>query len=137
MVATFRAITPTMYVSRRPAKSQIPEMHQLGITAVLNLSQKDDPPWDMAYLHDGQPDDGQPRRRDWWTSGINFALAAMKHGKVLIHCELGVSRSPSMAYAILRTQGHSVEEATHMVLSKVPGATIKYGPDYERQLGSH
>jgi serine/threonine/tyrosine-interacting protein len=58
--------------------------------------------------------------------GVQFIDAAIRVGhKVLIHCGMGLSRSPTLAAAYLLWTGLSVEEAVSTVESS---ATSHYGP---------
>jgi predicted protein tyrosine phosphatase len=44
---------------------------------------------------------------------------AKKHYIHLIHCGAGLSRSPAIGYAILRSEGYSKEDALKKILEKV------------------
>lgn len=129
-------ITPKIAVSGRQQLSDAPHMAQTGITAVLNLTIRPDPKWTFQTHNDGTPDDGQPKSAAWFRDGINFVLNALPHGKVLIHCEAGVNRGPSMAYAVLRSQGRSISDATELVTRKCGVKSIRYAADYERTRGN-
>lgn len=78
-----------------------------GIGAVLSLEierSDEGKGLDVPYLRLGMPDDGGPKPCEYWASGIAFAYGVLQPGRRLyVHCALGNSRSPSMAYAILRT----------------------------------
>lgn len=127
----FKRVLPNLYISGRPLKGQTLQMHRLGITAVLNLSIKPDPAWGTEYLQDGQPDDGAPRTLLWWSKGLNFADGRMQRGRLLVHCEAGLVRSPSMAYAILRQLGHDPSTAKRLVIRAQPRSWFRYAQDYE------
>lgn len=77
-----------------------------GIGAVLSLEiERDDAGkgLDVPYLRLGMPDDGGPKPVEYWVAGVAFACGALRDGRrIYVHCALGNSRSPSMAYAILR-----------------------------------
>lgn len=45
-----------------------------------------------------------------------------KHHIHIIHCHAGLSRSPAIGYAILRSEGYSKEDALKKILEKVPEA---------------
>lgn len=65
----------------------------------------------IAYLHCPLPDDGSLRGERWFLSGIDFVADAPK---ILVHCNMGLNRGPSMAYAILRER-HGAEEAENLI----------------------
>lgn len=127
-------VTDKIAVSGRQSKTAMSEMQRMGITSVLNLTTKPDPNWPFQTLDDGTPDDGQHKTSAWFGKGIAYVLRAQHTGKVLVHCEAGVNRSPSMVYAILRAQGMSPTEATHRVLTSVPRARLRYAADAEQAL---
>ena len=132
------AVTPKIFVSGRQPLSATAAMQRLGITSVLNLTIRHDPNWPFQTMEDGTPDDGLPKAASWFGKGIGFVLRAQHAGKVLIHCEAGVNRSPSMAYAVLRAMGRSPIEAADTVLRAVPRANLRYQQDAEsaiRELG--
>lgn len=85
------------------------------IGAVLSLEiERDDEGkgLDVPYLRLAWPDDGQPKPAEYWAAGIAFGCNALLSGRrVYVHCALGNSRSPSMAYAILRARGFNPQEA--------------------------
>ena len=127
-------VTPKIGVSGRQPASATAAMQQQGITAVLNLTIRHDPNWPFQTMEDGLPDDGLPKPASWFGKGIGFVLRAQHTGKVLIHCESGVHRSPSMAYAVLRAMGRSQVEAADAVLRVIPKAKLVYQQDAEAAL---
>jgi hypothetical protein len=79
-----------------------------GIGAVLSLEierSDEGKGLDVPYLRLGMPDDGGPKPLEYWAAGIAFAHGVLRESgrRLYVHCALGNSRSPSMAYAILRT----------------------------------
>ena len=127
-------VTDKIAVSGRQPKSAMQEMQRMGIKSVLNLTIRHDPNWPFQTTEDGLPDDGLPKPSAWFGKGIGFVLRAQHQGKVLIHCEAGVNRSPSMAYAVLRAMGRSPIEAADLVLRAVPRANLRYQQDAESAL---
>ncbi|MBJ7598535.1 MAG: hypothetical protein DLM67_00190 [Candidatus Nephthysia bennettiae] len=81
-----------------------------------------------AYLWDPAPDDRRPKPARWFTEAIRFTRAAMEddRAKVLVHCTGGIDRSPSIAYAILRSMGYSEADAESAVLEGRPEARLPY-----------
>jgi protein tyrosine phosphatase (PTP) superfamily phosphohydrolase (DUF442 family) len=128
-------VTPDLAVSGRQPKTAVYDMQRQGITDVINLTIRHDPNWPFRTLNDGTPDDGQHKTSAWFGPAIHAALRAIHNGgKVLIHCESGVHRSPSMAYAVLRAMGRSNAEASHLVLKAIPKAQLRYAADAEEAL---
>lgn len=88
----------------------------------------------IQYLRNGAPDDGRPKPDEWFFTGIRFVLGGLrqKGSKALVHCRLGLSRSPSMMYAILRAQGVSGEQAHEQIKKARIVARVTYPDDAER-----
>jgi 8-oxo-dGTP pyrophosphatase MutT (NUDIX family) len=85
----------------------------------------------IDYLFNPQHDNGQ-KMPDWWfVDGVDFALHAMRDpaAKVLAHCQLGINRGPSMAFAILLATGMTPEEARSTIVGMRPIARIAYADD--------
>ncbi len=97
-----------------------------GITAVLSVESEHD---DNGKGIDGPalwlpvPDDGTPKPAEWWAAGTVFAAGVLDApgSKLYVHCQMGGSRSPAMAFAILRTWGMlSREEALAAIRETIP-----------------
>lgn len=68
-------------------------------------------------------DDGQPKPIEWWWAGFGFAAGIFEdlNAILYVHCQMGGSRSPAMAYGILRTVfGKSGDEALEAIRAGVP-----------------
>jgi protein-tyrosine phosphatase len=93
----------------------------LKITAVVNLrSEYQDVftlPIPMAYLWLPVKDFTEPTFEQLWL-GVRFIDTVVKSNqRVLIHCKMGLGRSPTLAAAYLVWTGLSVDESIHKVLS--------------------
>jgi protein-tyrosine phosphatase len=88
----------------------------------------------IQYLQNGVPDDGKPKADAWFWKGIDFVAGALRRSpsKALVHCRLGMSRSPTMVFAILRAQGVPAEEATRLIKAARIVARVSYPEDAER-----
>lgn len=88
----------------------------------------------VVYLQNGVPDDGKPKPDEWFFKGIDFVLGAMRWpwSKSLVHCRFGMSRSPTMVYAILRAQGVPAVEANDRIRKARIVARVTYPDDAER-----
>lgn len=49
------------------------------------------------------PDDGSPFPNEYVINAVKFAKKALEKGNIYVHCQMGSSRSPAFAYAILRS----------------------------------
>lgn len=95
-----------------------------GVTHVLNLREnnEDEKPWckrlGLEYLHNGESNDLDAKPTSWFQRSIDFAwkaFAGAPSAKLLIHCKAGEHRSPSTAYAVLRSFGISAGDASDLV----------------------
>jgi hypothetical protein len=112
-----------------------------GITHIIDAQiERNDLPFIVpavkAYCWDPTADDGQPKSADWFEKAIAFAMDALYSpgNVVMCHCAAGVNRGPSLAYAILRVQGESADEAWAQLKFKRPQVGIRYAPDAELAL---
>jgi len=66
--------------------------------------------------------DGRPWPPEAQEQLLNFLRQRLRVGKVLIHCDQGISRSVSAVLLWLTAVGFSLEEALELIRSKHPGA---------------
>jgi protein-tyrosine phosphatase len=92
----------------------------------------------IRYLSSPTADDGKPKPEEWFKRGIGFVLTALARPKarVLIHCMLGASRSPSMTYAVLRSLGHAPDDAVKLIKKARILATVRYREDADRAIAA-
>jgi dual specificity phosphatase 3 len=88
----------------------------------------------IVYRQLGVADDGKPKADEWFWSGIDFVTRARKmpRNRVLVHCKMGMSRSPTMVYAILLAQGMSSEDAQALISKSRIVAKVTYERDASR-----
>jgi protein-tyrosine phosphatase len=111
------------------SKSWAQFVEDMQITAVVNLrSEYQDEfvrPWPVAYLWLPVIDHTDPTLQQLLL-GAQFVDAAVQAGqRVLIHCKMGIGRSPTMAAAYLIWTGFSVDEAMRQIEKT---RTPLYGP---------
>lgn len=85
------------------------------------------------YLWVPTADDRLPKEAGWFLRAIEFVREARRDpaAKVLVHCTGGIDRSPSMAYAILRSAGWSAAGAELAIRDEHPAARLVYRDDAE------
>src|SRR5512140_2764526 len=85
----------------------------------------------IRYQRHGTHDDGKSQPDEWFWDGLTFALGALRvpYTKVLVHCRFGMSRSPTMVYAILRAQGVAPDEARALITKARLVARLTYRED--------
>ncbi len=124
----FSEITPTLYLGGRPNRERVQELREAGITHVVSCLMEDERA-QMAFLqqdfhhlflsvHDGMHED----IASTFSQLFDFAATATAgdpRAKLFIHCEVGVSRSATLAIALLmKTEGRSFFDALCRARSK-------------------
>jgi len=63
----------------------------------------------IGYLYNGVSDDGKSKPVSWFQQSLEFALPALAlpKNKIYAHCDAGINRGPSTAYAVMRAQGYN------------------------------
>lgn len=96
-----------------------------GITHIIDMQiEFDDTPLANRYgvkvCWNPVDDDFRPKPAGVFEKGVEFARKAYEdpESKLYVHCAAGVHRAPMMALAVLRSIGHSLEEAKDMIQSK-------------------
>jgi predicted protein tyrosine phosphatase len=106
----FNAVTEHLYLGARPERAQVPALNEAGVTHVVSCLREDDQ-GKVAFLeedfhplfipmHDGMHEDIAcvfPTFFDF----VRTALEQHAGAKVFVHCEVGVSRSATLATAHL------------------------------------
>ncbi len=98
------------------------EVVAAGITHIIDMQIEFDDtklaqPYGVKVLWNPTDDDFQPKPREMFRRGVEFALEALEAGnaKVFIHCAAGVHRAPMMALAVLRVRGWSLQDALQRI----------------------
>ncbi|WP_270352825.1 dual specificity protein phosphatase family protein [Microbacterium testaceum] len=117
------------------------QLNELTISAGINSFidcryDSDDIDWvtgnapQVDYLHLGVEDTGLWMPDGWFDEGVDFALDQIANsGVVFAHCQAGINRGPSMAYAILLAQGWDAVEALDHIRTARPEARVGYAED--------
>lgn len=132
-------VTPRIALGSAPRASDVSRMQQQGITDVLDLR--------------GEPNQGEtgPQPDMYYGTGINYYYVPMhdrggiqpvsvyQQGvgimqsvlsdptrKILVHCQAGEYRSPSMVYAYLRSVGFTSQDAWTLIRTARPVVQTQY-----------
>lgn len=116
------------------AVAQLDELTGAGIDTVIDCRMEcDDLDWvteakpKVSYLSIGVEDAGCIMPDEWFDEGVTFALdESSKGGVVLVHCQAGINRGPSMGFLILVTQGWDAIDALDLIRKRRPIARIAY-----------
>jgi protein-tyrosine phosphatase len=124
----FSEITRTLYLGARPNQERVQELKEAGVTHVVSCLIEDERS-QMAFLQQdfdhlflGVRDGMQEDIAGTFSQLFDFATVAATRdpsAKVFVHCEVGVSRSATLAVALLmKTEGMSFFDAVCRVRSK-------------------
>lgn len=83
---------------------------------------------EVAYLRCPLPEDPSEDLDNWFTRGVDAATASLSDpaATLLVHCSNGQTRSPSMAFAILLSQGRPPGDALRAILTARRTARADY-----------
>ena len=124
----FSEITESLYLGARPNAERVEELKAAGITHVVSCL-KEDERAGVAFLredfehlflsvHDGIDQDIAGNFSQFFAFAAT-AVAGDPRTKLLVHCEVGVSRSPSLVIAwLMKTERMSFFDAVSHVRSK-------------------
>jgi dual specificity phosphatase 3 len=137
-------VTPQLVLSgdlaydRHEAREQLAQWSQAGITHIVDVRSEANDEWfvnhhapHIDYQWLGVDDDGEPREADWFEAGVTNIVEAWRNpaSQVLVHCQMGMNRGPSMGYAALLATGWDPVEALVAIRAARPIATTFYAPD--------
>lgn len=86
----------------------------------------------LNLYHLPQKDDGTMRPPGQYRTGIRWAFEALQFPtyKIYAHCQSGLNRGPTMAFALLRAFGFSKEMAIEAIRVARPQVTFYKVPNY-------
>lgn len=127
-----------------PDVSGVDALAAAGVTHVIDCRDDfDDAPLLTAhpailYLWNGTADDGRPKPSAWFARSLAFALPmfAQPRTKLYCHCQAGINRGPSTAYAVLRALGFGRAEMLALIRLKRPVTLvgIRYADDADKAI---
>jgi glycosyltransferase involved in cell wall biosynthesis len=120
------------------------ELLKAGVTHIINCREISDTTFvdgtGLIVLNNGTPDTKPPHDQpaEWFYRSLDFAEAVLQDPKtrLFVHCQGGVSRGPSTAYAILRETGYTPEQAEKLVRDARPVVQLEYMRTAEVALAS-
>jgi dual specificity phosphatase 3 len=119
---------------------QMKAIEALGIDAIVDCRlDRDDSLWatethpQIDFLSIGVEDAGHRMPDGWFDDGTEYSIDQIEAGHVvLVHCQAGINRGPSMAFAIMLANGSDTVEALDAVHRARPDARIAYAEDAAR-----
>lgn len=119
--------------NKRAIDQAIELVEAAGVTHVLDVRLEANDTWfwghlpDVAYRWDGMDDAGQTVPGAWWDRTTEWVVNAITSGgRVLVHCHMGINRSPSVTFAALLTLGWQPADAMTAIRSARPIANAWY-----------
>lgn len=141
---TLCPVTPNLVLSgdlatdRGEALAQLRTWCQAGITHIVDVRSEDNDDWfvdihapHITYHWFGCDDDGTPRDSDWFEAGVAAILDAWRDpsANVMVHCQMGINRGPSMGYAAMLAAGWDPIDALVAIRRARPIAKVFYAVD--------
>jgi dual specificity phosphatase 3 len=138
------AVTPQvmlcgdLHPDPRHAVVQLHEWVTEGVTHILDVrsefsDERTVAAWapQLAYHWLGTEDHGQHQDPAWFDAGVGLAKAALQRGdaRIVVHCHMGINRGPSMALAVLLSQGWDCIAALNAIRAARPIAAVIYAAD--------
>jgi predicted protein tyrosine phosphatase len=114
-------ILPFLYIGNQRDAASREKLDELGITHVVNVTSHLPMHFEengITYKRLPATDSGSQNLKQYFTEAIEFIDSAKtSNGKVLVHCQAGVSRSPTIviAYLLARSQYKSLTDAFSFV----------------------
>jgi protein-tyrosine phosphatase len=105
----------------------VEQLQELGITHVINLRRNGNRKVrEFEWIWLPFKDDKEPRPRWFYKRALKFYQRAMheRNAKLFVMCRMGICRSASLTYFLLRASGRSKRQALRVVLRARPWATV-------------
>ena len=129
-------VTGDLHARRDLAEKQLDDWAAAGATHIVDVREEwndaalvNDRHPEIAYLHRPTHDNGGRQDEDWFTSGVNAivdAIRADSNNTVVVHCHMGVNRAPTLAFAALLDMGWPLEKGLNSIRQARPIAGILY-----------
>jgi len=112
------------YILKRLAVGDINDARNLPeeITALLNCTEEHDTYREGVEYLKIPLIDFQPINPEYIPQAVSWIKEKIVNHKILVHCNVGIGRSPSIAVCYLYEIGFGFEEAVKLVKSKRPSA---------------
>ena len=112
------------FILERLAIGDIEDARKLleGITAVLNCAEEHDTYREGIEYLKIPLKDFQPINPEYIPKAVEWIKEKIADHKVLVHCNAGIGRSPSIVVCYLCEIGFGFKEAVKLVQSRRPGA---------------
>jgi len=118
-------ILPHLFIGNQRDAANKERLKELGVTHVVNVTAHLPLHFEdngINYLRLPASDSGSQNLKQYFSHAISFIESAeASNGKVLVHCQAGVSRSPSIVAAYLIARSHkSLSEAFTFIKDRRP-----------------
>jgi len=118
-------ILPYLLIGNQRDAANRERLTELGVTHILNVTAHLPLHFEtsgITYMRLPASDSGSQNLKQYFSEAINFIeCARASNGKVLVHCQAGVSRSPSIVAAYLISTSHkTLSEAFSFIKDRRP-----------------
>jgi protein-tyrosine phosphatase len=127
-------ITNTLFLGSAKASKDFDSLKEKKITHIVNISGKQFFPNDFIYIRSHFEDSNNSNILETFDEIFTFMDEAIKSGgRILVHCQGGVSRSPSVVIGFLiHKYSMKYQEAFDLIKNKRKGIKIK--EEFMKQL---
>jgi len=118
-------ILPYLFIGNQRDAANRERLNELGVTHILNVTSHLPQHFEnegITYKRLPATDNGSQNLKQYFSEAINFIECARKsNGKVLVHCQAGVSRSPTIVAAyLIATSYKTLTEAFTVIKDRRP-----------------
>ncbi len=143
LVGTTLIVTGDLHPERGRALAQLGRWVDHGATGIIDCRGE----WtdedfvavaapELDYRYVGTDDDGQGQDDEWFEAGYRHYLDLVADGgRAVVHCHMGINRGPSMAFALLLSEGWGITEALDAIAEARPIVGLIYAEDAVRWWG--
>jgi protein-tyrosine phosphatase len=125
-ITPWTEIAPDILLGRRLDKKEIKELIDTGSLSILDLAPEiKEPvlPSEVRYLHIPIIDLTPPSLKQL-INAVSYIERMLAHGRVFIHCKLGLSRSAVITAAFLIKRGKNLHEALSLICRLRPEVLV-------------
>ncbi|SCZ89278.1 BZ3500_MvSof-1268-A1-R1_Chr9g10353 [Microbotryum saponariae] len=129
-------VDPSLFISSYDGASSLPDLQQRGITHIVNVTSEyeDCFPSHFVYLRLRARDKSSERLGPYFDQVAEFVIKAQHaRGRVLVHCQEGISRSATLVLAVMIINERQTLDQAFDAL-RIARPVIEPSPNFLREL---